>query len=52
MDWQPFISYLLSGLILWGVAFIARELRHANEWRHRVDARLARIESHLELNGP
>lgn len=49
MDWQLTASYVLSGLIVWGVGQLNWQMRQAAKWRLGVDQRLTQIELQLGI---
>jgi hypothetical protein len=52
VDYHSTASYVLSGMILWGVSQLNYQMRAAAKWRRRVDDRLSQIELVLKLNPP
>jgi hypothetical protein len=49
MDWHSFGSYVLSGLVLWGVKQAATIRKENHSWRVSVDSRLLAIERKLRI---
>ena len=49
MDWRGIGTYILSGLVLWGVQQAGAIRKENHLWRVKVDARLSSIEQKLGI---